>query len=1219
MRLGRFELLAQIGAGRDGVSYRAQAGDERERYELYDLGPARIDPNRWAELVLRLRLASRLAHPALACVRELSLDTDPPYAALQGTGELSLARHVLERGTVFRVETLRLVQSLAAGIAAAHRLGLVHGRINSCTVRIDERGLPRVDMTGAEVQTSSEDAETRVIDERFLAPEVIAGASPGRAADVHGLGVLLAWLLGRGREPDTPGHDRRPPEKTGDPIFEALLCEAAAESPDDRPSAQELAQRLAAWTKPEVDATGEWKQGVGATQGSGGSRTGETMALTGSVPIVSQGHPESLGRFQLIDLLGEGGQGAVYRARDTADGSIVALKVLRTERAGRPEVLKRFRKEARLMAEANNPQVVNLLEFNEEDGVPYLVLEFVAGKNLQDLIAERGRLDEATALDVMADVARALAGPHDRGIIHRDVKPANILLLDDRTETGAALAETVAMSAVTVSGDPRRNQHSALLPSIRVKLSDFGLARHVIDSQSLAMTEAGALLGTPHYMAPEQWNGLATDPRTDVYAIGATLFHVLAGRPPFTASTRDELLAQHCNEPVPPLRRFHGEVSEGIVRVVEKALAKQPEDRYPDASAMLRDLEALRHGTPSSIAIHPRLPECSPRDVIAFDWEWDLEASPRALWPHVSNTERVNRALGLPAPEFTARAAPEGGVERYARFHKVVPFAWREHPFEWVEGQRFGVLREFQQGVFLWFVSQVELQPRGGGGTRLIQRIRVSPRGMGGRLMAHLQLARGGRRSLERVYRRIDAAVMGKLGPLEVVDPFEEGAVLTHARRSRLDQGLDRLIQAGADPVVVERLGAFLGQAPDPEVVRIRPLALAERLGLEPEPLIAACLKGAHGGLLILLWDLLCPVCRISSGIKETLRALGDHGHCAACNLDYPLDFASSVELIFRIHPEIRPADLGTYCIGGPAHSPHVLAQVRVAAAERIELALELPAGSYRIRGPQLPWSADFQVHPSASGRLWEIDLASGPEGDDPRTLRPGHQVITLENGLERELIVRVERTALRGDALTAARASAMSLFRELFPAEVLSPGQLATISTVTLLATELDPAQADALYREQGDTRAFNVTHELFHRLQTAVREAGGAVVKTIGEGLLAAFPDPASAVRVGLGLQGRLASGELTRGLRLRTAIHHGTALAANVNEQLDYFGATARQVIRMPAQVEPGELALSPTVASDPEVAAVLHQEGLESTPINEDDSGLRYLVRIRPLAT
>ena len=220
----------------------------------------------------------------------------------------------------------------------------------------------------------------------------------------------------------------------------------------------------------------------------------------------------------------------MYRAQDLADNSIVALKVLRTDRAVRPEALKRFRKEARLLAESNNPHVVNLLEFNDEDSIPYLVLEFVAGKNLHDLITEQTRLDEPTALEIMADVARALAGPHDRGIVHRDVKPANILLPDSQAVRGDLLADTLAMTSESHAAEPITIHEGNSRGPIRVKLSDFGLARHVVDTESLAMTAAGSLMGTPHYMAPEQWNGSRIDPRTDVYAMGATLFHHAGGQ-----------------------------------------------------------------------------------------------------------------------------------------------------------------------------------------------------------------------------------------------------------------------------------------------------------------------------------------------------------------------------------------------------------------------------------------------------------------------------------------------------------------------------------------------------------------------------------------------------------------------------------------------------------------------------------------------------------------
>jgi eukaryotic-like serine/threonine-protein kinase len=1213
MRLGRYRLLTQIGAGSDGVSYRSQSEDGETLFELYQLGLARENAERWSRLVNRLRLAARLEHPAVTRVVELALEHDPPYVVLEWAGENSLAGLTREHGALLEAEAIRLVHVLAGALRAAHRLGMVHGRLGPGQVRLDERRQLKLDFTGTEVHSASEDPQIRLLDASCRAPEVVVGTIPDRAADVYSLGVLLAGLMDKSCPPEATHSESGRPGIDASSALGTLMRELTATDPDERPLAHQVERRLAAMLAP-TDTTGEWKPDDAKTGLAESSRDLGTMVFPYQpVPLPQPGR-ETLGRFRLLELLGEGGQGAVYRAQDTADGSIVALKILRSDRAGRPDVLKRFRKEARLLAEANNPYVVNLLEFNDEDSVPYLVLEFVAGRNLDDLIIKETRLDESTALEIMADVARALAGPHDRGIVHRDVKPANILLPDSEPAPRNLLAETLAITPEPRAGPPPTIQEADPRTSIRVKLSDFGLARHVVDTESLAMTAAGALLGTPHYMAPEQWNGLATDPRTDVYAMGSTLFHMLAGKPPFTAQTRDELLVQHCQEPVPSLVRFNQSVSEGTTRVVEKAMAKRPEDRYPDAAAMLRDLEALRHGTPTGIALHPRLPECNPRDVIKFDWVWELEASPRQLWPHVSNTERVNRALGLTAPEFTTRNAPEGGVERYAAFRKIVPFSWREHPFEWIEGQRFGVLREFQQGVFHWFLSLVELQPRSGGGTRLVHHIQVLPRGLGGRMLAHLEVGRKGRRALERVYQRIDAAITGRLGSQGIVDPFEEPARLADSRRTRLEHGLDRLIQLQVEPAVVDRLGEFLSQAPDPEVARIRPLALAQRLGLDPDQLITACLHGASEGLLVLLWDLLCPVCRISSKIEDTLRAIRDHGHCPACNLDYPLDFASSVELVFRVHPEIRQVDLGTYCIGGPAHSPHVLAQVRVAAGERIELALELTAGSYRIRGPQLPWSADFQVQPRASTRLWDIDLATGPAPDDPRTLRAGHQVLTLASKHDREILVRIERMAVRNDALTASRAASMGLFRQLFPGEVLSPGQLATISTVTLMTAQLDPAQADALYQELGDSRAFNVIHELFRLLDEAVREAGGAVVKTLGEGLLAAFENPASAVGLGLRLEGFLGKSELTRSLRLRVGIHRGRALAANINDHLDYFGTTARQVLKLSSHVQGGELALAPSVAADPEVAALFKARGIEPEIDTAEDLGLSYFARV-----
>jgi serine/threonine protein kinase/class 3 adenylate cyclase len=1214
MSLDRYRLLAQLGAGTDGISYRAAVADAADGQsldgtvvELRDVSRASEDAGRWGQLVPRVRLAARLKHPSVVRVLDPGLDRDPPDVALEWVSTATLAEAASPSGRLPRGAALELAGSLAAALEEAHRLGLAHGRLGPGQVFLVD-GRPKLDFTGIDAGLPVGSASSRALDADCRDPQALAGGGPAaeRAADLYSLGMLLVWLLtgGTGRE------DRELCMAGLDsgPILGPLIRDLLADEPADRPMAREVRERLddsapSVASAPtsvgprSMAATGDWVE------------TRPTLALSGAaIPpaagvavaevrepgtLVLEAGAARLGRYRLLEKLGEGGQGIVYRAEDPAVGAIVAIKVLRSERANDAMGLRRFRKEARILAEANNPQVVNLLEYNEENGIPYLVLEFVSGEGLDRLLRRRTRLDEREALAIMAEVTRGLMAAHERGIVHRDIKPSNVLLIPPEPPG---------------DGSPR------------VKISDFGLARHVVDSESMALTAAGALLGTPHYMAPEQWTGRSIDARTDVYALGATLFHLLAGRPPFDGPTRDSLAAQHCNAAPPPLAAANAAVSEGVIRVVERAMAKRPEDRYVEAGAMLRDLEALLHGEPTGIPMHPILPARDPDRVLRFEFRWDLESSPRQLWPLVTDTDRLDRAIGFPALKVTTRYEEGRGVRTFAEGRKAgMTEIGEEHPYEWVEPRRMGVMREYSQGPFVWVVSTVELRPRPGGGTTLVHSLRFEPRTWTIRVGSRWGVGVGLRKSLEKIYRRIDATVQGRarrdLGAA-AADPFAEPDRLPVPRRQRLDRLLDRLAERGVDAAVVERLGEYLACGSAQEVARIRPLALAERLGLDPDQMVAACLHGAREGLLALHWDLLCPVCRISCQVTDTLRAIAEHAHCAACHLDFQLDFARSIELIFRVHPEIRAADLGTYCIGGPAHSPHVPAQVRVAPGERIELELELSEGSYRIRGPQLPWTVDIPVRGSTGLRQWELALSPGQIPAGPAGLRAGGQVLVLTNGYDRELVVRVERVASRNDALTAARAASLALFRELFPNEVLAPGQLATVSTVTFLVTALDPAQADALYQDLGDARAFGVIHEHFRRLGDAIRQGGGAVVKTQGEGLVASFSDVTAAVRTALELQEHLAADEATRSLRLRIGVHRGPALATTVNDQLDYFGTTARQAARTLDFARAGELVLTQTVAADPEVAALLGGRQIATEVVPADLGGQGHVIRTRP---
>ena len=617
------------------------------------------------------------------------------------------------------------------------------------------------------------------------------------------------------------------------------------------------------------------------------------------------------------------------------------------------------------MAEANNPHVVNLLEYNEDDGIPYLVLEFVAGESLGQLLEQKTRLDVPEALSIMAGVARGLMEAHERGIVHRDIKPSNILLLDHGARARRLARRndrhrrrkqksTTARSFNRKRSQSRMGSRSTVLGpkdgesfAHRIKITDFGLARHVVDSESLAMTAAGALLGTPHYMAPEQWTGRSVDARTDVYAMGATLFHLLAGQPPFTGDdARPALRAA--------LQRSSAVACAAQSRASAKGWRGSSSGPWPRArtTASPTPRRCCAISRPCGSANRPiwrSIPGCLsaiPAKVLQFEFRWELESSPRQLWPLVTNTDRLDRALGFAPVTYQTRYEPGRGVRTFAEGRKAgMPEVGEEYPYEWVEPRRMGILREYSQGPFKWLVSSVELLPRPGGGTTLIHSLRLEPSTWTIRLGSRWGVGVGMRKSLEKVYRRIDATLRSQRqrGVLARSRSVRGAARMPAPRRQRLDRLLDRLVERGIDAAVVDRLAEHLAVGSAQEVARIRPLALAERFGLDPDQVVAACLHGAREGLLELHWDLLCPVCRISCQVTDTLRAIAEHAHCEACHLDFELDFANSIELIFRVHPEIREADLGTYCVGGPAHSPHVLAQMRVAPAERIELELELP------------------------------------------------------------------------------------------------------------------------------------------------------------------------------------------------------------------------------------------------------------------------------------
>ena len=363
------------------------------------LGAARGDELRWPILAKRLRLARLLEHPSILPFLELQLEEDPPFLAVESRAETSLAA-ALSEGSVTADEAQAWALSLAAGVAEAHRMGLAHGSLAAESVRITAAREAQLDFSGTLVggpwkgQPHQEPYRLR-----------------GPAADIVRLADLLARLL--------------LPHTQEEAALHAYLTAMRASDPTDRPSAAQVLAQL-----------GGWQASVKSTRAApADSVPASLMAATLAAPtvqVVEDTARQRLGRFHLLEQLGKGGMGAVHRAEDLSDRSIVAIKILRKDWSNNPDAVRRFHKEARLLAEVKNPYVANLLEVNEDDGIHFLVLEYVAGKSLDKVLRDKGHVDEATALAIMADVCRALVDAHERGIIHRDIKPDNILLVETR-------------------------------------------------------------------------------------------------------------------------------------------------------------------------------------------------------------------------------------------------------------------------------------------------------------------------------------------------------------------------------------------------------------------------------------------------------------------------------------------------------------------------------------------------------------------------------------------------------------------------------------------------------------------------------------------------------------------------------------------------------------------------------------------------------------------
>ena len=580
-----------------------------------------------------------------------------------------------------------------------------------------------------------------------------------------------------------------------------------------------------------------------------------------------------------------------------------------------------------------------------------------------------------------------------------------------------------------------------------------------------------------------------------------------------------------------------------------------------------------------------------------YRWEFDLESSPEQLWPLVADTNRFNRDTGVPEVEaVSAKGTRLGNARRRMRlFFLGMAVEWEEQPFEWTRPQRFGVVRRYTKGPISELRVLAELLPRETSsddgrestGTKLIYQVWAKPRNFLGLAIIPIQIGIISARNFARTFREYDGLARHGRTVASVAAEVE----FAPGGRARLLALSEKLVAEGVNTELIALLVDHVECADDFALARVRPYELAAQWKQSRRAVLEACLAATRAGMLDLQWNLMCPMCR-GGPAADSLQEIASQVHCPACNIDFTVNFEQSVELTFRLNPSIREVHGESFCVGGPQVTPHIVVQQLLAPRSNRVIELALEEGRYRLRTLSLP--GELHLRAAENGERSVTLKATAAGWPNEELVIANRAQVEFDNQTDDEQLFILERTLWSDDAATASEVTALQVFRDLFASEALRPGQQISVGTLTVLFTDLK--ESTRMYREIGDATAFGRVMNHFDILKQAIADEDGALVKTIGDAVMAVFRQPAAAVRAMLHVQQALASPPAgMMPLTLKAGLHTGPCIAVTLNDRLDYFGSTVNLAARLEAQSTGGDVVISASVYADPGVRELLGDSG------------------------
>ncbi|MCW8139436.1 MAG: serine/threonine protein kinase, partial [Planctomycetota bacterium] len=554
--IGGCRIVKKLGEGGMGAVFLAEH-TRLKRQSVIKVVPAHLSSNR--QLIARFQREAQAAaviqHPNVVNVFNVGEENGVHYIEMEFVDGTALDGILKEKKLLDQVEAVRIIKDACKGLAEAHKHGIVHRDIKPDNIMMTRKGQVKIADFGL-ARASSEDMELTKVGQilgtpAYMSPEQCQGKPTDHRCDIYSLGATF-YAMVTGKRPFTgasvmeimqkhideePISPRELVPELSSAVAKIILRMMAKKVEDRYQAADDVVAAIDQFLKEEgTEHLQEVQQAIG-------------------------------GRFRLIKKLGQGGMGAVYSAKveEASDrmpvGAIVAVKVLNKE-VGEEDVV-RFENEAKVALQIDHDSIIRVLDYKISDDINYIVMEYVEGESVRDIIRAKKVLPEADVIKITRDVCKGLERAHALGIIHRDIKPDNIM--------------------ISKSG--------------QVKIADFGIAKHV-DAKS-EVTQAGFLVGTPHYMSPEQCSGKAdykVTTQADVYALGGTMYFMATGQRPFEGDTQHAIVLQHVSKPPTAPREVNDKLSEGLSNVILNMMAKKPPRRYAGVADVLAELDRVERG-----------------------------------------------------------------------------------------------------------------------------------------------------------------------------------------------------------------------------------------------------------------------------------------------------------------------------------------------------------------------------------------------------------------------------------------------------------------------------------------------------------------------------------------------------------------------------------------------------------------------------------------------